>query len=379
MPNSIFSFFSGTGLLDLGFELERYNIVFVNEYEKSFLDGYIYARQGRRIPAPRYGYHQGDINQFLKGRPKTILLANIAQERQRGNRVGFIGGPPCPDFSVGGKNLGKDGKNGILAQSYVDLIIKCKPDFFVFENVKGLVKTAKHRAYFEDLKKHLKKVGYVIDDKVLNSLCFGVPQDRERVILVGLYKKSFANIKNCTTKEKSLDFPWMANAIFDDYEEIKSFNWPTTRTFGVNQRYNMPRNIPPIYRKLTVEAWFRKNNVVNHPNAQDVFSVKGGLAKIQTVAEGDVSRKSFKRLHRWRYSPTAAYGNNEVHLHPYQIRRLSVAEAMAIQSLPEWFVLPPNMSLTHKFKTIGNGVPVLMARGIAKSLATVLINADLEA
>lgn len=379
MPNSIFSFFSGTGLLDLGFELERYNIVFVNEYEKSFLDGYIYARQGRRIPAPRYGYHQGDINQFLKGRPKTILLANIAQERQRGNRVGFIGGPPCPDFSVGGKNLGKDGKNGILAQSYVDLIIKCKPDFFVFENVKGLVKTAKHRAYFEDLKKHLKKVGYVIDDKVLNSLCFGVPQDRERVILVGLYKKSFANIKNCTTKEKSLDFPWMANAIFDDCEEIKSFNWPTTRTFGVNQRYNMPRNIPPRYRKLTVEAWFRKNNVVNHPNAQDVFSVKEGLAKIQTVAEGDVSRKSFKRLHRWRYSPTAAYGNNEVHLHPYQIRRLSVAEAMAIQSLPEWFVLPPNMSLTHKFKTIGNGVPVLMARGIAKSLATVLINADLEA
>ena len=379
MPNSIFSFFSGTGLLDLGFELERYNIVFVNEYEKSFLDGYIYARQGRRIPAPRYGYHQGDINQFLKGRPKTILLANIAQERQRGNRVGFIGGPPCPDFSVGGKNLGKDGKNGILAQSYVNLIIKCKPDFFVFENVKGLVKTAKHRAYFEDLKKRLKKVGYVIDDKVLNSLCFGVPQDRERVILVGLYKKSFANIKNCTTKEKSLDFPWMANAIFDDCEEIKSFNWPTTRTFGVNQRYNMPRNIPPRYRKLTVEAWFRKNNVVNHPNAQDVFSVKGGLAKIQTVAEGDVSRKSFKRLHRWRYSPTAAYGNNEVHLHPYQIRRLSVAEAMAIQSLPEWFVLPPNMSLTHKFKTIGNGVPVLMARGIAKSLATVLINADLEA
>ena len=115
---------------------------------------------------------------------------------------------------------------------------------------------------------------------------------------------------------------------------------------------------------------------MNHPNAQDVFRVKGGLAKIQTIAEGDVSRKSFKRLHRWRYSPTAAYGNNEVHLHPYQIRRISVAEAMAIQSLPKWFVLPPNMSLTHKFKTIGNGVPVLMARAIAKTLATVLINAN---
>lgn len=376
MPNSIFSFFSGTGLLDLGFELERYNIVFVNEYEQSFLDGYIYARQGRRIAAPRYGYHKGDINQFLKGRTKTTLLASIARERQRGNRVGFIGGPPCPDFSVGGKNLGKDGKNGILAQSYVDLIIKCKPDFFVFENVKGLVKTAKHRAYFEDLKKQLKKADYVIADKVLNSLCFGVPQDRERVILIGLYKKRFTNISNCITKEKSLDFPWMANAVFDDYEKIKKFDWPITRTFVANQRYNIPRDIPKEYRRLTVETWFRKNHVMVHPNAQDVFRVKGGLSKIQTIAEGDVSRKSFKRLHRWRYSPTAAYGNNEVHLHPYQIRRISVAEAMAIQSLPEWFVLPPNMSLTHKFKTIGNGVPVLMARAIAKTLATILINAN---
>ena len=372
MPNSIFSFFSGTGLLDLGFELERYNIVFVNEYEQSFLDGYIYARQGRRIHAPRYGYHQGDINQFLKGSPKTALLANIAKERARGNRVGFIGGPPCPDFSVGGKNLGKDGKNGILAQSYVDLIIKCRPDFFVFENVKGLVKTAKHRSYFEDLKKQLKKADYVIADKVLNSLCFGVPQDRERVILIGLCKKSFANINKCTTKEKLLNFPWMANAVFDDYEEIKKYNWPTTRTFAANQRYNVPRTIPVEYRKLTVETWFRKNNVENHPNAQDAFRVKGGLTKIQTIAEGDVSRKSFKRLHRWRYSPTAAYGNNEVHLHPYQVRRISVSEAMAIQSLPKWFVLPPNMSLTHKFKTIGNGVPVLMARAIARTLYDLL-------
>ncbi len=43
----------------------------------------------------------------------------------------------------------------------------------------------------------------------------------------------------------------------------------------------------------------------------------------------------YKRLHRWRYSPTACYGNNEVHLHPYKPRRISVAEALAIQSLPQ--------------------------------------------
>ena len=84
--------------------------------------------------------------------------------------------------------------------------------------------------------------------------------------------------------------------------------------------------------------------------------------------EGDDSRKCYKRLHRWRYSPTAAYGNNEVHLHPYQARRLSVAETLAIQSLPKGFELPEGVSLSAKFKTIGNGVPYLLAEGVAKTL-----------
>ncbi len=73
-------------------------------------------------------------------------------------------------------------------------------------------------------------------------------------------------------------------------------------------------------------------------------------------------------MHRWRYSPTAAYGNNEVRLHPYKARRLSAAEALAIQSLPAKFELPPTMTLSDKFKTIGNGVPFVAALGIANTI-----------
>ena len=93
---------------------------------------------------------------------------------------------------------------------------------------------------------------------------------------------------------------------------------------------------------------------------------------MQTIEEGDVSRKSFKRLHRWRYSPTAAYGNNEVHLHPYKVRRLSIAEVLAIQSVPPEFELPSNMSLTDMFKTVGNGVPVLMVGKIWTRIETII-------
>jgi DNA (cytosine-5)-methyltransferase 1 len=79
--------------------------------------------------------------------------------------------------------------------------------------------------------------------------------------------------------------------------------------------------------------------VEHHPNAHNRFVPRSGIEKMKVVAEGDVSRKSYKRLHRFRYSPTAAYGNNEVHLHPSKERRISAAEAMAIQSLPKEFEL----------------------------------------
>jgi DNA (cytosine-5)-methyltransferase 1 len=68
-----------------------------------------------------------------------------------------------------------------------------------------------------------------------------------------------------------------------------------------------------------------------------------------------------------------------VHLHPYEARRISVAEALAIQSLPKKFELPPNMTLTDKFKTIGNGVPYLLAVGVSKSLFAFLDDCYVQA
>ena len=116
------------------------------------------------------------------------------------------------------------------------------------------------------------------------------------------------------------------------------------------------------------EHWFIQNDVLHHPNANDIFAVKS-LPKFTSIPEGDSGGKSFKRLHRWRYSPTAAYGNNEVHLHPYLPRRISVAEALAIQSLPSDFSLPSDLPLSAKFKMVGNGVPYLLAFGIAKDIS----------
>ena len=146
--------------------------------------------------------------------------------------------------------------------------------------------------------------------------------------------------------------------------EVQSLPWPRTDTFEENSFMKKPSG---IIDDLTVQYWFDKNDVVNHPNNNDCFG-QNNREKYVTIEEGRTKGKSFKRLHRWRYSPTACYGNNEVHLHPYLPRRISVAEALAIQSVPKDFVLPADIPLSVKFKTVGNGVPFLLAYGIAKEL-----------
>lgn len=364
---SIFSFFSGSGFLDLGFENAGFNISFVNEFNDRFLHAYKHARTVMGMEEPEFGYYQGDINDFLvENSPlRNQLIQNIRTVHERQELVGFIGGPPCPDFSIAGRQRGRDGVNGQLSLSYVNLIIQMKPDFFLFENVKGLWSTTKHRLYYDELVGSLHTAGYCTTAKLVNSLAFGAPQDRERILLFGVKRDLLGDF---AFEKDIVGFPWNAHQVYDP-AVVKARTWADTDTFVEHDDRAMPAG---TLEELTVEYWFNRNHVDRHPNANNYFTPRGGLARMQTVAEGDVTRKSYKRLHRWRYSPTAAYGNNEVHLHPYEARRLSAAEALAIQTLPEEFVLPNDMTLSDMFKTIGNGVPYVLARGIADTISDFL-------
>ena len=324
---NIFSFFAGAGFLDLGFELQgNYNIVFVNEFYETFNRVYRYARQNMGLQGPRFGHHIEDITEYVDGKHEDRLqkLIEWVEESREEELTGFIGGPPCPDFSVAGKNKGRDGENGKLSGTYAQLICIAQPDFFLFENVKGLYRTARHRQFFEELKQQFRVHGYSLTEQLVNSLEYGAPQDRDRIILIGFHQRAI-DILHLQAKNGTLiDFPWERHKIYN-LEEVKKLPWPD----------------------------------------------------IRTKDEGDVEKKCYKRLHRWRYSPTAAYGNNEVHIHPYFPRRISVAEALAIQSLPANFVLPLDISLTDAFKTVGNGVPFVLANGIAESISD-YINHHLE-
>jgi DNA (cytosine-5)-methyltransferase 1 len=306
-----------------------------------------------------------DIAENLTTLNAQWLASNLIEARNTHDVIGFIGGPPCPDFSVAGKNRGKHGENGKLSDTYIELIVRNRPDFFLFENVKGLYRTAKHREFFESIKLKLANAGFLLTERLINSLEYGVPQDRERIILIGFHKSILTDFGFRVNGSHLLhNFDWKRNTVYD-IETILNSRWPKIEAFAEDSQLPCP---PNLIKQLTVQHWFQKNDVLNHPNAHHHFQPRAGLTKFLTIGEGDDSRKSSKRLHRWRYSPTAAYGNNEVHLHPYKARRISAAEALAIQSLPFDFEIPDSISLSDMFKTIGNGVPYLAAKGLAENI-----------
>jgi len=94
----------------------------------------------------------------------------------------IIGGPPCQPFSVGGHQLGlNDSRDGF--PSFIAAIEKVNPDIWLFENVRGLLYS--NRWYFDQIIERLKDFSYIIDFKILNAVEYGIPQNRERVIVVG--------------------------------------------------------------------------------------------------------------------------------------------------------------------------------------------------
>ena len=198
MTIELYSFFSGLGLMDLGFEKAGFDIAFVNEYNERFLEAYKYARRNDEH-IPLYGYSTSDIREFLDDEIWFNTFEN--NTNCPGKLIGFIGGPPCPDFSVAGRNHGKDGENGQLTGVFIDLILKRLPHFFVFENVRGLYKTKKHREFYDSIKARLADAGYVLFDSIENALEFGVPQNRERLFLVGFSRKVFGT--NIPSVDKS--------------------------------------------------------------------------------------------------------------------------------------------------------------------------------
>lgn len=355
----ILSFYSGGGFLDMGFEQAGFEMVWTNEVDPVFAKlhsaGITSWRKSNGNGLKAEIFNTKSITEISSDQ---ILLEAFPEGKPE--HFGMIGGPPCQDFSMNGSLKGFDGDRGKLTIIYFDKILELKPTFFVMENVTGLTKRSETKEFLQTLLKRV-EVEYFVDHEKLNALEFGVPQYRERIFFVGIKKSKIdAEIVNQSPFGKWFPFP-----VDKKYQNAAiKYKWATPVSFGMN--LEKPVDLPI---ELCVESCLVPIQEMNlTPNSKEFFNLYVSENLLKTIREGETNRPSFKRLHRYKYSPTACYGNNEVHLHPYQNRRLSVRETLRIQGVPDTYVLPTELPLSKKFKMIGNGVPVPMAKAVAVTL-----------
>ena len=364
----ILSFFSGGGFMDMGFEQAGFEVIWTNEFDETFAKLHAAGMTSWR-KSQGNGIKAEIFNTKSITEVKSEEIVSEAFPNGKPEHFGMIGGPPCQDFSMNGSLKGFGGERGKLTIVYFDKILELKPTFFVMENVTGLTKRKDTKEYLQTLLKRVEKE-YYVDHEKLNSLNYGVPQHRERVFFLGIRKDCISK-KGIEQATFGKWFPFPVNEKYHD--SARKYNWGKQIPFG--NKLKKPEDVP---FELCVESCLVPNSKIDIiPNANEVFTLHKHINELSKIAEGETNRPSFKRLHRYKYSPTACYGNNEVHLHPYLNRRLSAREALRIQGVPDEYILPPEISLSKKFKMIGNGVPVPLAKAVAESLKDFLLTNEI--
>ncbi|MEP7234338.1 MAG: DNA cytosine methyltransferase [Ignavibacteriota bacterium] len=243
-------------------------------------------------------------------------------------------GPPCQAFSILGRRGALDDPRGKLALKYFELVAEIKPKAFIFENVPGLL-TVNGGEDWRRLITYAKEItGYKLFSKKLNSSQFGIPQLRERIVVVGF------------KDEVSFEFPTTPTGKFADELATKGL-------------------------LATPSSWALANleNIENH-----IIRVHGAKVRhryINTPQGGRDKTDHTDRIHPNRPSGTVLVGSSagggRPHIHPFEPRVITVREGARLQSFPDWYVFLG--SGTAQYRQVGNAVPPLLAYEIGKKIA----------
>lgn len=164
MSIPLISFFTGGGFLDLGLEQAGFSVVWTNEANPAIADMYESAMtvwrksQGKNLPSAQISSRESIVDH------KAARILRSAFPKGTPDIFGVVGGPPCPDFSNGGTHNGHKGENGKLTKTFIDMIIRLQPNFFLIENVAGLYVFKKHRKFLDDQISRLRNDGRSLVD-----------------------------------------------------------------------------------------------------------------------------------------------------------------------------------------------------------------------
>jgi DNA (cytosine-5)-methyltransferase 1 len=318
----IVSLFSGAGGLDLGFEQAGFDVIWANEYDRSIWDTYRKNFPGTRLD--------------------TRSIVEI-HAREVPDCDGMIGGPPCQSWSEAGARRGIRDQRGQLFHEYIRLLDAKRPKFFLAENVSGIL-FRRHSDALDRIFSEFTNLGYNVSYGLLNANDFRVPQDRERVIIIG-YRSSLQRF--FTPPKQHQPRPTLRDAIWDLRDSAQPTRGPSTlkRQAAVANHEYMTGGFSAIFMSRNrVRDW-------DSPS----FTIQAGArhAPLHPQAPPMPQVGKDKRV----FEPDAE------HLY----RRLSVRECARVQTFPDdhEFVYS---HIAHGYKMIGNAVPVEFARRLAEQI-----------
>ena len=395
----VISLFSGAGGMDLGFINAGFDIVWANDFFKEAVESYKKNINEDIV--------FGDITKIKSSEmPDDIDLV--------------IGGFPCQGFSVANTKRSMKDERNFLYKEMLRVIKDKNPKFFVAENVKGILSMEKGKV-IEMIKKDFESLGYKVDARLLNAAEYGVPQARERVVIIGNRlgvenpyptPTHWVDSKKYTSK-KGLKKPVTVKETIGFLSDVRLSDYPIKledgtiiynhmaatnvydkfwgRKYKVNQAdicdylklwrdkagYTTKKIDDHFGYKYTAGHWFRKDNHSGSiPKPSDWWELKKILGfdskydkKVTTMVEKEIKFEQSLRITNWdRPSDTITATSPEIHVN--KERRLSARECAMLQTFPMDYQFVGSLNVVYR--QIGNAVPVKLAEKIAQNIYDIL-------
>jgi len=299
-----------------------------------------------------------------------------------------FGGPPCQGFSLIGHRALDDPRNS-LVRDFVRIVSELDATYFVFENVKGLT-VGRHREFLADLIREFEEKGYSVRSpwRVLNAAHFGVPQDRERLILLGAKRGSarpeypLPVTRAHGTKGNLPEGPSCTDALGDlpeaeDFPTLLAIDEVHTKTWGKPSAYAR------LLRCQDDEAW-----AFGYVREWEPFK----LTSSRRTGHTEISRRRFAetpmgrvepisrfyRLHAEGVSNTLRAGTDAARgaftsprpIHHRKPRCITVREMARLHGFPDWFRF--HETKWHGARQVGNAVPPPLGRAVAAKIMEAL-------
>ncbi len=365
----IVDLFAGCGGLSLGLQQAGFTPWFVNEIVEQFCNTY-----KRNHDLDDSHYYVGDIAELNKNLESySELLSDITL---------VCGGPPCQGFSMANRQRILDDPRNALYKQYLIFLQNVRPKFFIMENVKGMMNK------IEEIKQNFVEYlggDYQFDYAVLKAQEFGVPQNRERFIMIGnrvgvnpkeIFEKIYEYKREPFVLKDALEgLPHLVakkekGAKVIECEEsgftVRDFTYPMndfykfingdkviTKLYNHKNRYNNERDIE-IYRRLPQGA----NSL--HESIADIMPYK---------RRNNIFKDKYFKLDESQICKTITSHMKfdcNMYIHPWEARGLSPREAARIQTFPDDYVITGSQNMWYA--QVGNAVPVKLAKAIGDGI-----------